>query len=207
MGPALKWFTSLDMATVKTWDDLSQAFLEQYSFNIDLIPKREDLVAIRQMPHELFGKYVGCWCTLASQVKDRPSDEESIEIIIKGAQPATEALLCMQPISSFASLIQADTRVESSLQDGNFPALSTFAKQATASNSNNNYGNSSSDVSYYKKPFVTYIDSLIEPALTESQPCPAQLASAPSMPHTTQTTATIEPVHHVAPTRQGQQPK
>ena len=25
---ALKWFTSLDMATIKTWDDFSQAFLE-----------------------------------------------------------------------------------------------------------------------------------------------------------------------------------
>ena len=27
-GPALKWFTSLDMASIKTWGDLSQAFLE-----------------------------------------------------------------------------------------------------------------------------------------------------------------------------------
>ena len=46
-NPALKWFTSLDMATIKTWDDLSRAFLEQYSFNLDLVPKREDLVAIK----------------------------------------------------------------------------------------------------------------------------------------------------------------
>ena len=47
IGPALKWFTSLDMATIKTWDDLSRAFLEQYSFNLDLVPKCEDLVAIK----------------------------------------------------------------------------------------------------------------------------------------------------------------
>ena len=46
-GPTLKWFTSLDMAAIQTWNDLSQAFLGQYSFNLDLIPKREDLVAIR----------------------------------------------------------------------------------------------------------------------------------------------------------------
>ena len=46
-GLALKWFTSLNMASVKTWDDLSLAFLEQYSFNLDLIPKHEDLLAIR----------------------------------------------------------------------------------------------------------------------------------------------------------------
>ena len=37
-GPALKWFTSLDLATIKTWNNLSQAFLEQYSFNLDLVP-------------------------------------------------------------------------------------------------------------------------------------------------------------------------
>ena len=73
------------MATVKTWDNLSQAFLEQYSFNLDLIPKHEDLVATWQEPHKLFGEYVGCWRTLVSQVKDRPSDKESIEIIIRGA--------------------------------------------------------------------------------------------------------------------------
>ena len=65
-GPALKWFISLDMATIKTWGDLSQAFMEQYSFNLDLIPKREDLVALQQKPHETFGEYVGRWRTLAS---------------------------------------------------------------------------------------------------------------------------------------------
>ena len=37
-GPALKWFTSLDMAAIKTWDDLSRVFLEQYSFNLGFVP-------------------------------------------------------------------------------------------------------------------------------------------------------------------------
>ena len=50
-----KSFISLDRATVKTWGNLSQAFLEQYSFNLDLIPKHEDLVALQQKPHESFG--------------------------------------------------------------------------------------------------------------------------------------------------------
>ena len=77
--------SSLDMAVIKTWDDLSQTFLKQYSFNLDLISKREDLVTTRQKPYEPFEEYVGRWCVLASQVRDRPSNEESIEIIIQGA--------------------------------------------------------------------------------------------------------------------------
>ena len=47
------------MATKKTWDDLSQAFLGQYAFNLDLVPKRADLVTLKQNPGEPFGEYVG----------------------------------------------------------------------------------------------------------------------------------------------------
>ena len=65
-SPTLKWFTSLDMTVIKTWNDLSQAFLEQYSFNLDLVPKHADLVATKQNPGEPFGEYVGHWRALAS---------------------------------------------------------------------------------------------------------------------------------------------
>ena len=116
------------MATVKTWGDLSQAFMDQYSFNLDLIPKREDLVAIQQMPHETFRKYVSRWRTLASQIKDKSLEEESIEIITRRAQLAIGGLLSIQPVINFTSLNWAGTRVERSLRSGNFPALTKYAK-------------------------------------------------------------------------------
>ena len=47
------------MTTIKTWDDISRAFLEQYSFNLDLVPKHEDLVTIKQRTNEPFGEHVG----------------------------------------------------------------------------------------------------------------------------------------------------
>ena len=73
------------MAAIKTWNDLSQAFLEQYSFNLDLVLKRADLVVTKQNPTEPFEEYVDRWRALALQVRDRSSDEESIKIIIRGA--------------------------------------------------------------------------------------------------------------------------
>ena len=113
---------------MSTWSDLSLAFLEKFSFNLDLIPWREDLVALKQKPNKSFGEYVGHWSTLASQVKNKLSKEESIEIITWGAQPATRGLLSIQPVTNLASLIRIGTRVESSLQSGNFPALAAFPK-------------------------------------------------------------------------------
>ena len=47
------------MAAIRNWDDFSRAFLEQYSVNLDLVPKHEDLVTIKQRNNEPFGEYVG----------------------------------------------------------------------------------------------------------------------------------------------------
>ena len=68
--------------------------------------------------------------------------------------------------------------MESSLRSGNFPTLSAFAKQATASNNSNNNnknssnsgnsGNNDADVSYYKELAVAYIDLPAEPTLAVS---------------------------------------
>ena len=136
--------------------------------NLDLVPKRTDLVATKQNPNEPFGEYVGRWHALALQVRDRPSDEESIEIVIKGAQPFTGALLSIQQVTTFAAPIQAGARVESSLRSGNFPTLSAFTKQATAHNNNssssnsNNSSGSSNNCPRKKDPpkiDVAYVDS------------------------------------------------
>ena len=157
------------MASIRPWHALTQAFLEQYSFNLDQIPKREDLVTTVQRPHETFREYVGRWRALASQVRDRPSDEESIETLIRGAQPSIGGLLSIQPITTFASLIRAGARVESSLRSGCYLALIAFAGQDTApgnnnhnhSNSNNNNGNNSNHSRRrdHPKPAVAFIGS------------------------------------------------
>ena len=182
----LKWFPSLDMAAIRTWNDLSQAFLGQYSFNLDLVPKRADLVATKQNPSESFGEYVGRKHALASQVRDGPSDEESLEIVIGGAQPATGALLNIQPVTTFAALIRAGTRVESSLRSGIFPALSAFAKQATVSSSSTSNNSNGSTSRRHKKDSpkaaVVYVDPLPVPTpiLLSVRPSPNQVVYAPA---------------------------
>ena len=83
--------------------------------------------------------------------------------MIRGAQPTTGALLSIQPVTTFAALIRAGTRVESSLRSGNFPALSAFTKQATVSSSSTSNNSSGSTSSCPKKKdspkaAVAYVD-------------------------------------------------
>ena len=125
-------------------------------------------------------------------------------MIIKGAQPATGALLCIQPVTSYASLIRDGASVESSLRSGNFPTLSALARQANAFNNSNRRGsknNSDSAPSYSEQHAIAYIESPVEPANAASQPDSTLLDYAHNPAHT----ATVEPVHHVAPARQGLQ--
>jgi Retrotransposon gag protein len=58
-GPALKWFTSLDLSSIISFDHLSNLFIDQYSYNLDMKPRREDLESLRQEKNEPFVTYVG----------------------------------------------------------------------------------------------------------------------------------------------------
>ncbi|XP_039173893.1 uncharacterized protein LOC120296239 [Eucalyptus grandis] len=42
-GPALSWFIALDIEELTGWDDLADEFLQQYKFNSEIVPTREEL--------------------------------------------------------------------------------------------------------------------------------------------------------------------
>ena len=128
-------------------------------------------------------------------------------MIVKGVLPATGTLLCIQHITSFASLIRAGARVESSLQSGHFPALFALARQADSTSNRHNSdssNNSASDCS--EQHAAASVDPPKVPAFAKSQPDPFSLVPAPIFAPTAHT-VTVEPVHHVTPAQQGRQPR
>lgn len=77
-GPALKWFTSLDHSKLASFEQLSQMFIDQYSYNLDVKPKRSDLEALSQKGDESFSAYVGRWRAVAAQMRKKLFEEDSI---------------------------------------------------------------------------------------------------------------------------------
>ncbi|KAL6310816.1 hypothetical protein AAG906_017552 [Vitis piasezkii] len=53
-GAAQRWFASLDPSRRRTWADLGQEFIRQYSFNTVVDVSRRELEALRQGPDEFF---------------------------------------------------------------------------------------------------------------------------------------------------------
>ena len=125
-------------------------------------------------------------------------------MIIKGAQPAIGALLSIQPVTSLTSLIRFGTCVESTLRSWHFPTLAAIAGPINNNSSNNHHDgtrNRDSAPGNSEQHTIAYVEPPVEPAIAASQPDSFPLEYAHSFAHTTHT-ATVEPVHHVAPARQ-----
>ena len=150
---------------------------------------------------------------LASQVRDRPSDEESIEILIRGSQPSIGGLLSIQPLTTFASLVRVGARIENSIRSGRYPTISASARQDIAPNNcnnnhsgSNNNGNKHPRRREHSKPIVAFIDSSATQFNLEDQPVPNQVVYAPAPTHTPQITHTAQPVYLATSARQEQRP-
>ena len=57
-GAAQRWFASLDPSRHRTWADLGQEFIRQYSFNTVVDVSRRELEALRQRPDESVTSFI-----------------------------------------------------------------------------------------------------------------------------------------------------
>jgi hypothetical protein len=60
-GFALSWFMTSDNTRVNKWRDLTDAFLKQYKFNIEIAPDRTSLIVIEKGNKETVREYAHNW--------------------------------------------------------------------------------------------------------------------------------------------------
>ena len=58
---AQRWFASLDLSRRRTWADLGQEFIRQYSFNTAVDVSRRELEALRQGLDESVTSFISRW--------------------------------------------------------------------------------------------------------------------------------------------------
>ena len=70
-GAAQRWCTSLDLSRRRTWADLGQEFIRQYSFNTIVDVSRRELEALRQGPDETVTSFISRWREKIAQIIDK----------------------------------------------------------------------------------------------------------------------------------------
>jgi hypothetical protein len=67
-GAALKWYMGLDSTRIRTFNDLGEAFIRQYKYNLDMAPDRDQLGVMAQKDKETFKEYAQRWREIAAQI-------------------------------------------------------------------------------------------------------------------------------------------
>ncbi|WJZ81199.1 hypothetical protein VitviT2T_001052 [Vitis vinifera] len=104
-GAAQHWFASLDPSRRRTWADLRQQFIRQYSFNTIVDVSRRELEALRQGPDETVTSFISRWREKIAQIIDRPLERDQISMIMRSLQARFARHLMGFPQTDFGSLV------------------------------------------------------------------------------------------------------
>ena len=109
---------SLDPSRHRTWANLAQEFLRQYSFNTVVDVSLRELEALRQRPDESVTSFISRWREKITQIIDRPSECDQISMIMRSLQPRFTRHLMGFPQTDFGSLVQTLYGIEEGIARG-----------------------------------------------------------------------------------------
>ena len=117
-GAAQCWFASLDTSRRRTWADLGQEFIRQYSFNTVVDVSWRELEALRQRLDESVTSFISRWREKLAHIIDRPSERDQINMIMCSLLPRFARHLMGFPHTDFGSLVQALYGIEEGISRG-----------------------------------------------------------------------------------------
>ena len=86
-GVSSKWFVDQEISHCHIWDDMTQDFVRQFLYHIDIIPDRNTLSNMRKKPNKCFREYVMKWKEQAFWVKQSFTEQELVDIFIDAQDP------------------------------------------------------------------------------------------------------------------------
>ncbi|XP_071905998.1 uncharacterized protein [Coffea arabica] len=86
-GDVLDWYSNLKPEEMRTWLDLSTAFVRQYEYNCKLAPTRTKLEGTKRKPSEDHKTYAKRWRKLAAKVEPPMTENEIVRTFIKTHDP------------------------------------------------------------------------------------------------------------------------
>jgi len=108
----LSWYMRLELARIRSWNDLVDAFLKQYKYNVDMAPDRLQLQNMSKKNSETFKEYAQRWRELVAQVESPLHDREMVTMFMSTLQsPFCEHMLGSVS-SNFVDIVIIGERIE-----------------------------------------------------------------------------------------------
>jgi len=110
---ALIWYMGLNKADIKTFKDLSEAFVQRYNYKLHLAPDRKELQAMTtQNDNESFKAYAQRWRDVAAQVRPSLEEKELTEIFLETLDQFYYEHMLASASGNFAEMMTVGMRIE-----------------------------------------------------------------------------------------------
>ena len=86
-GATLRWFLHMEDTRTWSWEDICREFHNQYKYNIEVDVTRKDLETTKQEPKESFSAFITKWRSEATQMMNKPNEEEQLTMVVKNLLP------------------------------------------------------------------------------------------------------------------------
>ncbi|KAH0670694.1 hypothetical protein KY289_025187 [Solanum tuberosum] len=115
---ASEWFIDQDISRWHVLDDMVQDFVQQFQYNIDIVPDRNSLANMKKKLSESFREYVIRWREQAARVKPPMKDYELIDVFLQAQEPDYFHYLLAAMGKPFAEAIKIGEMVENGIKSG-----------------------------------------------------------------------------------------
>ncbi|GAU10658.1 hypothetical protein TSUD_419880, partial [Trifolium subterraneum] len=117
-GAALKWYMGLDSSKIETFNDLGEAFVRQYKYNLDMAPDRDQLRGMSQKDKESFKEYAQRWREIAAQICPPLEEKEMTKIFLNTLDSFYYERMIASAPSDFTEMVNMGMRLEEGVRQG-----------------------------------------------------------------------------------------
>ena len=108
----------LDSANIQTFNDLGKAFVQQYKFNLDMAPDRDQLRSMSQKERETFKEYAQRWREVAAQVNPPMEEKEMTKIFLNTLGSFYYERMVASAPGNFNEMVSMGMRLEEGIRTG-----------------------------------------------------------------------------------------
>ncbi|XP_070028610.1 uncharacterized protein [Nicotiana sylvestris] len=125
-GSALKWYTRQDPGRWYTWNDLAQAFIGHFQYNLEIFPDRLSLLKLEKKPAESFREFGFRWREQAARVDPPMRESEMVDYFLQTLEPTYFGHLVTSVGKSFNEVVKMGAMIEEGLKSNKILSYSAL---------------------------------------------------------------------------------
>ncbi|KAM3325394.1 hypothetical protein P3S67_000519 [Capsicum chacoense] len=125
-GLASEWFVDQDINRWNSWDDLANEFVQQFQYNMELIPDEKSLTNINKKSTETFREYAIRWREQAARVKPPMKESKIVEAFIQVQDETYYQHLLPALGKPFIEVLKMGEMIEDGIKTGRIMSFATL---------------------------------------------------------------------------------